>query len=73
MKLTTERLKQLIMEELAEQNMDMEKPNVDNSLMFRLEMFAKHSRMSPAEKVGEILDALKNAGFLSKDPRETQS
>jgi len=73
MKLTTERLKQLIKEELAEQDMDMAPPNVDNDLMFKLEMFAKHTRMSPQEKVGEILDALKQAGFLSKDPRESQS
>ena len=72
MKLTTERLKQLIKEELAEQDMDFERPNVDNSLMFRLEMFAKHTKMSPQEKVGAILDELMEAGFLSKDPRESQ-
>ena len=73
MKLTTERLKKLIMEELAEQDMDFQSPNVDDDLMFKLEMFANHTRMSPAEKVGEILDALMEAGFLSKDPRQSQS
>ena len=73
MKSTTERLKQLIKEELAEQDMDAQSPNVDDDLMFRLEMFAKHSRLSPQQKVGEILDALKEAGFLSKDPRDSQS
>ncbi len=51
MKLTTERLKQLIKEEMTQQNMDAEMPNVDNDLMTRLEMFANHTRMSGAEKI----------------------
>jgi hypothetical protein len=73
MKLTTERLKELIKEEMAQQNMDAEMPNVDNDLMTRLKMFANHTHMSGAEKISEILKELKKAGFLSKDPRESQS
>ena len=73
MKLTTERLKQLIKEEMSQQNMDAEMPNVDNDLMTRLEMFANHTRMSGAEKISAILKELKTAGFLSGDPRLSQS
>ena len=73
MKLTTEKLKRLIMEELAEQNLDAMMPNVDNNLMKRLEMFADHNRMSPAEKVSAILNELSKAGMLSSDPRLSQS
>ena len=73
MKLTTERLKQLIKEEMTQQNMDAEMPNVDNDLMTRLEMFANHTRMSGAEKISAIIEELKKAGFLSKDPRLSQS
>jgi len=73
MKLTTKKLKELIMEELAEQNLDAMVPNVDNSLMKRLEMLADHNRMSPAEKVSAILDELSKGGMLSSDPRLSQS
>ena len=72
-KLTAQKLKQLIKEELAQQNMDAEVSNVDNSLMFRLKMLADHNRLSGEQKVDEILNVLQEAGLLTSDPRLSQS
>ena len=74
MKLTTERLKELIKEEMAQQDMVAQEPNVDNSIVVHLAMIIGRERQQTDEsKAHEILDVLKEKGLLSKDPRLSQS